>query len=53
MAKTMRKTFPAVVIGNIPIKGFIEFIDAWKIAAAQMVPLVRMKIHENSIVING
>ena len=53
MAKRINSTLPAVVIGKIPIIGFMEFIEAWKMATAQMFPFVLMKIHVNMIVIKG
>jgi hypothetical protein len=53
MAKPTSRMFPGVVIGKIPIKGFMEFIEAWKIAGANILPLVRLYIQANRIVING
>jgi len=42
MARPTSRMFPAVLIGKIPINGFIEFIEAWKIAGAKILPLVRL-----------
>ena len=52
MAKETSTMFPKVVIGKIPIKGFMEFIEAWKITGVNILPLVRLYIQENRMVID-